>query len=107
MRFDFRSSLTLVNIGLGVVRLLVLLVNEGILSSGGPGAETRIIVLRNLLVGLLRGFGTGALDSLGDVLGGVLDTIVSQCRTLDGARSPTLTVSIVKNRRGFAKRGRY
>lgn len=50
----------------------VLLVDDSILSGGGASAELGIVVLGNLLVGLLGGFGTSALDGLTDVLSGVL-----------------------------------
>lgn len=59
-------------IGLGIVNLFVLLVNDGILGSGGTGGHIGVVVLGHLLVGLLRSFSTGALDGLGDVVGGVL-----------------------------------
>jgi len=54
------------------MRLLVLLVDDGILGSGSTGSQLGIIVLGDLLVGLLGGLGTGALDGLGNVLCGVL-----------------------------------
>lgn len=59
-------------IGLGIVGLFVLLVNDRILGSGGTGGELGVVVLGDLLVGLLGSLGTGALDGLGDVVGGVL-----------------------------------
>ena len=52
--------------------LLVLLIDDGVLSGTGASAELGIIVLSNLLVGLLGGLGTGALDGLRNVVGGVL-----------------------------------
>jgi len=61
-----------VGISLDVVSLLVLLVNESILGGTSASAELRIVVLGNLLVGLLGGLGSGALDGLLDVVGGVL-----------------------------------
>jgi hypothetical protein len=64
--------LTLVDIGLGVVDVLVLLVTEGVNGSVGAGAEAGIGVLGDLLVGGLGSLGTGALDSLRDVVGSVL-----------------------------------
>lgn len=51
---------------------LVLLVEESILSGRGASADLGIVVLGDLLVGLLGGFGTSALDGLTDVLSGVL-----------------------------------
>lgn len=64
--------LTLVDIGLGVVDVLVLLVTEGVNGSVGTGADAGIGVLGDLLVGGLGSLGTGTLDSLRDVVGGVL-----------------------------------
>jgi hypothetical protein len=63
---------TLVETGLGIVGLFVLLVENGILGSGGPAAEAGVVVLGDTLVGFLRGSGSSALDGLGDVVGGVL-----------------------------------
>lgn len=60
------------HIGLNIVGLLVLLVDEGILGSRGTSADLGVAVLGNLLVGLLGGLGTGALNALRDVVGGVL-----------------------------------
>lgn len=60
------------DISLDVVGLLVLLVDNGILGSGGAAGEACIAVLCNALVGFLGGFGSGALDGLSDVVGGVL-----------------------------------
>jgi len=61
-----------VDIGLGVVRQLILLVKNSILSGGSAGRDVRVVVLGNLLVGLLGGLGAGALNGLSDVVGGVL-----------------------------------
>jgi hypothetical protein len=62
----------------------VLLIDESILSGGGASAEVGIVVLGNLLVALLGGFGTSALDSLTDVLSGVLDgRLVAMNNVLD------------------------
>jgi hypothetical protein len=61
-----------VDISLGVVAGLVDLVSNGILCGSGAGAEAGVAVLGNLLVGLLGSLGTGALDGLGNVVGGVL-----------------------------------
>lgn len=52
--------------------LLVLLVNKGILGSAGTGAQLSVVILGDLLVGLLGSLGTGALDGLRDVVGGLL-----------------------------------
>ena len=60
------------DISLGVVTGLVELVSNGILCGSGAGAEAGIVVLGNLLVSLLGSLGTGALDGLGNVVGGVL-----------------------------------
>jgi len=54
-----------------VVASLVHLVSNGILGRGGTAAKGCVVVLGNLLVGLLAGGGTGALDGLRDVVGGV------------------------------------
>jgi hypothetical protein len=67
--------LTLVDISLGVVGGLVELVSDGILGGSGTAAQAGIAVLSNLLVGLLGSLGTGALDGLGNVVGGVLEGI--------------------------------
>jgi hypothetical protein len=61
-----------VDIGLGVVDLLVLLVTDSIDGSVGTGAPLGIGVLSDLLVGLLGSGGTGALNGLSDVVGGLL-----------------------------------
>ena len=60
------------DISLGVVGNLVLLVNDGILGSAGAGRELGIVALSDVLVGLLGSLGTGALDGLSDVVGGLL-----------------------------------
>ena len=60
------------DIGLGVVAGLILLVDECVLGRGGTRGEGCVAILGDLLVGLLRCLSTGALDSLGDVVGGVL-----------------------------------
>jgi len=65
-----------VDISLGVVRLLVLLVNNGILGSAGAGAQVGIVVLGHVLVGLLGGCGTSTLDGLVHVVGGVLEWVL-------------------------------
>ena len=67
----YMCELTLVDIGLGLVRVLVELVTNGVLCSGGAGGEGCVAVLGNLLVGLLRCLRAGTLDGLGDVVGGV------------------------------------
>lgn len=59
------------DISLSVVCLLIKLVADGIAGSLGTGAEGGIAVLGDLLVGLLAGGGTGTLDGLRDVVGGV------------------------------------
>jgi hypothetical protein len=63
-----------VDIGLGIVGFLVFLVEESILCGAGTGADVGIRVLSDVLVSLLRSGGTGALDGLRDVVGGVLMT---------------------------------
>lgn len=59
-------------IGLYVMRLLVLLVEDGVLSSASAGAQLGVIILGDLLIGLLRDLGTSALNRLGNVVGSVL-----------------------------------
>lgn len=65
--------LTLVDIGLGVVGHLILLIDEGVLGSGGASRELGFVALRDVLVGLLGGLGTSTLDGLSDVVGGLLE----------------------------------
>lgn len=69
---------SLVRLGLGilsresyVVAGLIELVSDGILGRGGTAGERCVVVLGDLLVGLLAGGGTGALDCLSDVVCGV------------------------------------
>jgi len=64
--------LTLVGVSLGVVGDLVLLVHDGILRGSGAGAQACIRVLGDFLLAFLGSLSTGTLDSLGDVVGGVL-----------------------------------
>lgn len=54
------------------MNLLVLLVDEGILGSGGTGGDVGVVILSDGLVALLGGLSASALDGLGDVVGGVL-----------------------------------
>jgi len=61
-----------VDISLGVVDMLVLLVTDGIDGGAGTGVEAGIGVLGDLLVGLLGSGGTGTLNGLRDVVGGLL-----------------------------------
>ena len=65
-------QLTLVGIGLNIVGLLVLLVDDSILSGGSAASEAGIAVLGDTLVGFLGGSGSTTLDGLRDVVGGVL-----------------------------------
>jgi len=65
----------LVEVSRLVVLLLVELVTDGILGSGGTSAEGSVRVLGNGLVGLLGASAGGALDGVSDVVGGVLDVI--------------------------------
>lgn len=60
------------DISLGVVNELVLLVEEGVLGRSSTGGEVGVVVLCNLLVDLLGGAGSSALDGLADVVDGVL-----------------------------------
>lgn len=66
------NLITFVDIGLGVVGHLVLLVKKSILGGAGAGANVGVAVLGNVLVGFLGSLGTGALDGLSNVIGGVL-----------------------------------
>lgn len=65
-------ELTLVNIGLNIVRLLILLVDKSILRSGGTSAQLGIVILCDLLVGLLGSLSASSLHGLGNIVGGVL-----------------------------------
>ena len=71
-------SLTLVDVSLGVVDVLILLVTEGVNGGVGASADAGIGVLGDLLVCDLGGLGTGALDGLSNVVGGVLYKRVSR-----------------------------
>jgi hypothetical protein len=62
-------------LGADVVLLLVNLVAESILASAQASADIGVVVLGNLLVGLLGTSVHGALDGLGDVVGGVVDLV--------------------------------
>lgn len=63
---------TLVDISLGVVAGLILLVDESILSGRCTRSERCVRVLCDSLVGLLGSLSSGTLDSLADVVCGVL-----------------------------------
>lgn len=76
--------LTLVDISLGVVGELVLLVAEGIDGSVGTSAQLGVGVLGDLLVDLLGGSGTSALDGLSDVVDGVLEVVRRLIQALKG-----------------------
>ena len=73
-----RSKHTLVNIRLSLMRSLIELVSNSILSSGSAGAQAGIIVLGDRLVGLLGCLSTASLDRLGNVVGSVLSTTISK-----------------------------
>ncbi len=60
------------DISLNLVGLLVLLVEKGVLGSSDTRGNVGVVVLGDLLVDLLRGSGSGALDGLADVVDGVL-----------------------------------
>lgn len=75
------GPLTLVNVRLHIVKILVLLIGDGVDGSASPGRQLRVRVLGHILIGLLGGSGTGALDSLRDVVGGVLYASVQFSRT--------------------------
>jgi hypothetical protein len=64
-----------VNIGLGLVLVLLGLVAGGIKGSVGTGVERSIVVLGDLLLGLLGSLAGVTLDRLGDVLAEVLDRV--------------------------------
>lgn len=92
------------DISLGVVGKLVLLINESVLGSRGAGGDLGIVILSDLLVGLLGGLGTSALDGLGDVVGGVLRKTRVSTGSSNGVGSRyshTLTVSIVDEKCGL------
>ena len=94
----------LVDVGVDGVSLLVDLVTESILGGGSavclllagelmlcltvskvqdiPGGEGSVGVLGDLLVGLLGGGGDALLDSLADVVGGVLDGLHCEGRVV-------------------------
>jgi hypothetical protein len=74
---DMKSKRTLVDISLGLVRLLVELVSDGVLGGRGAGTEGGIGILGDVLVGFVGGLSTGALDGLGYVVCGVLERYVS------------------------------
>ena len=68
----------LVGGGGGLVLLLVELVGGGVKSTGGTVGEGVLagnVALGLLLVGLLGSLSSGALDGLGDVVGGVGDGV--------------------------------
>jgi hypothetical protein len=54
------------------MRMLVLLIDQSVLSSGGTGGQLGLVILSDLLVGFLGCLGSGALDRLGNVVGGAL-----------------------------------
>lgn len=65
------------DISLGVVGCLILLVDNGILCGASSAAQASIRVLGDMFVGLLRCLSTTALDSLRDVVDGVLRSDIS------------------------------
>lgn len=69
----------LVDISLSVVSLLVDLVADGITGSLSSGGERSVAVLGDVLVGFLGGSGTGTLDGLRDVVGGLPGEYVRNC----------------------------
>jgi hypothetical protein len=73
-----------VDIGLGIMRLLVLLVDNSVLGGSGARAKAGVVVLGDVLVGLLGGGGTGALDGLGNVVGGVLEGVLLETAVCGG-----------------------
>lgn len=105
LNIDLVLGSLLVNIGLGIVSLLVKFVANGVFGSSQtirsnvskcihcgvvaasrnkitkhlPSAGTGVAVLGNLLVGLVAGAGDGTLDGLRDVVGGLLDGLHCEC----------------------------
>ena len=76
----------LVGGGGGLVLLLVDLVAASVKGTGDTVADGVLagdVALGLLLVGLLGGSGGGALDGLGNVVGGVLDEVVRVSRCMD------------------------
>lgn len=70
---SFQSSkLTLVDIGLGVVLLLINLVDGSVLRSCGTSGDAGIGVLCSVLVGFLFSSSSGALDAFSDVVNTLL-----------------------------------
>ena len=65
----------LVGGGRSIVLVLVALVLEGVNAGLGTSSKAGVVVLGDLLVGLLGSTRGGALDGLGDVVGGVLDGV--------------------------------
>lgn len=70
--YSWHASPALVNVGLDIVGLFILLVNDGILGSSGTGAQLGIFVLGDFFVGVLRSTGASTLNSFGDIVGGIL-----------------------------------
>lgn len=60
------------DISLGVVLGFIELVTDGVLGGRGTGGDAGIVVLGDVLVGLLGSGSTSSLNSLSDVVGGVL-----------------------------------
>ena len=65
-------GLLLVELGVGLVSVLVDLVSDGGGGSVESGSDGGVGVLGDLLVGLLGGLSSEALDGLGNVVGGLL-----------------------------------
>lgn len=61
------------DISLSVVGSLVLLVDDGVLGGSGTARKACVVVLGDLLVGLLGCLSTSSLNSLGDVVCGILE----------------------------------
>jgi hypothetical protein len=67
-----KDSITFVHISLSIVGLFVFLVDDGIFRSACSGTQASIRVLGDILVCLLGGFGSSALDGLLGVVRGIL-----------------------------------
>lgn len=61
-------TLTLLDIGLDIMRFLVLLVDDSILGSRGTAGQAGVAVFSNALVGVHGGLSSSALGGLRDVV---------------------------------------
>ena len=87
-------------LGLTVVHLLILLVDNGVLSCLCAGTEARVGIFGDVLVGLLGALVGTALERLRDVVCGVLGNRVSKVpRFFRTEMFFTLTVSMLNYER--------